>query len=110
MEYKNPYFYNRDSSIDPQYKYIDYIDIMPMYGSSVSYNSRINILQTYDNKLKIVPSSANSLEIKYNLKFLLDNAQTGNLLKTIEVAGGFKYLKFNLPRFLKECPKYFLII
>ena len=96
MEYKNPYFYNRDSSIDPQYKYIDYIDIMPIYGSSVSYNSRINILQTYDNKLKILPSSANSLEIKYNLKFLLDNTQTGNLLKTIEVAGGFKYLKFNL--------------
>ena len=26
MEYKNPYFYNRDSSIDPQYKYIDYYE------------------------------------------------------------------------------------
>lgn len=99
MAYKNPYLYNRDQSVKPEYDYIKEIYITPIYGSSVSYNSRINILQTYDNKLKILPSSANNLEIKFNFKFLLDDKNTGDLLKTIETAGGNRYLKFNIQNY-----------
>jgi hypothetical protein len=99
MAYRNPYLYNKDQSVKPEYDYIKEIYITPIYGSSVSYNSRINILETYDNRLKILPSSANNLDIKFNFKFLLDDKNTGDLLKTIETAGGNRYLKFNIENY-----------
>lgn len=97
MSYKNDFFYNRDSSIDPKYQYVDASTYSPIYGSSVSFASRLNTLETVDNTLKILPASENNLNIKYTLKFLLNETDTGNLLKTIEIAGGYRYLKFNDP-------------
>lgn len=95
MAYVNPFSYNRDSSIDSKYNYVpDLVNFKPIYGSSVSFSSRLNYLQTVDNALKILPASENNLTVKYNLKFLLNNIDTGNLLKTIEIAGGYRYLKF----------------
>lgn len=69
----------------------------PIYGSSVNYVSRLNFMQTIDNSLRAIPASENNLAISYNLKFLLTDNLIGNLLKTIEVAGGVKYLKFPDP-------------
>jgi phage-related protein len=116
MAYNNPFWYNRDVSSKASNKYdidltksnidntldefgviTDFYSFLPTYGSSVSFSSRLNYLQTVDNALKILPSSENNLTIKYNLKFLLSNDETATLLKTIEIAGGYKYLKFKDP-------------
>jgi phage-related protein len=98
MAYINPFSYNRDSSVDSKYKYVaDLSKFKPIYGSSVSFSSRLNYLQTVDNTLKILPASENNLVAKYNLKFLLADDDAGSLLKTIEIAGGYKYLKFTDP-------------
>jgi phage-related protein len=95
MAYNNPFWYSRDNSIDSKYNYVKDLTIYkPIYGSSVSFSSRLNFLQTTDNALKILPSSENNLTIKYNLKFLLDDSDSGNLLKTLELGGGYRYLKF----------------
>lgn len=95
MAYSNPFSYNRDSSVDSKYNYTsDLLRFKPIYGSSVSFSSRLNYIQTVDNALKILPASENNLTVKYNLKFLLNDADTGSLLKTIEIAGGYRYLKF----------------
>jgi phage-related protein len=98
MAYNNSFFYDRDNSVDDKYKYIyDLSSYEPVYGSSVTYNSRLNFLQTIDNSLKILPASENNLNISFNLKFLLGDQPIGDLLKTIEVAGATKYLKFKDP-------------
>jgi len=104
MAYIDPFSYNRDSSVDSQYKYVaDLSSFKPIYGSSVSFSSRLNYLQTVDNALKILPASENNLVVKYNLKFLLNDDDLGSLLKTIEVAGAYRYLKFTDPsNFYKE--------
>ena len=104
MPYNNPFFYNRDSSVDFQYQYVDDLSrFRPIYGSSVSFSSRLNYLQTVDNALKILPASENNLVVKYNLKFLLTDKDTGDLLKTIETAGAYRYLKFSDPsQFYKD--------
>ena len=95
MAYNNPYFYNRDFSVDPKYNYVYDLSIYkPIYGSSVSFESRLNYTQTVNNALKILPSSENNVSIKYNLRFFLNDLEAGNLLRTIEIAGGYKYLKF----------------
>jgi phage-related protein len=101
MAYFNPFSYNRDSSVDSKYQYdSDLSNFKPIYGSSVSFSSRLNYLQTVDNALKILPSSENNLVTKYNLKFLLTDNDTGILLKTIEIAGAYRYLKFKDPSLL----------
>lgn len=98
MAYNNPYFYNRDSSIDPKYQYIKDLSIYkPIYGSSVSFKSRLNYIQTLDNSLKVLPASENNLIVKYNLIFSLNDLDSGNLLKTIETAEATRFLKFNDP-------------
>ena len=98
MAYNNSFFYDRDNSVDDKYKYVYDLSIYkPIYGSSVNYLSRLNFLQTIDNSLKVLPASENNLNITFNLKFLLDDDSVGNLLKTIEVAQGTKYLKFSDP-------------
>lgn len=95
MAYNNPFWYNRDSSVSSEYKYdLDLSNFRPVYGSSVNFTSRLNYLQTVDNTLKIIPASENNLTVKYNLNFLLNDNDTGSLLKTIEIAGGYRYLKF----------------
>ena len=70
---------------------------LPIYGTSINYSSRLNFLQTIDNSLKALPASENNLTVSYNLKFLLDDNSVGHLLKTIEIAGGTKYLIFADP-------------
>lgn len=106
MAYNNPYFYNRDSSIDSIYNYVNDLSIYkPVYGSSVEFKSRYNFIQTVDNTLKILPSSENNLIATYNLIFYLNNTDSGNLLKTIETGGGVKPLKFYDPSGMY---KYFL--
>jgi phage-related protein len=98
MAYNNPFLYNRDQSISNQYNYIEDLSIYkPVYSSSVNFSSRLNFLKTTDNSLKILPASENNLRIEFNLKFLLNEEMTGNLLKTIEIAGAFKVLKFYDP-------------
>ena len=98
----NPYkhYYPWGSSVSEQrhgatkYPQNPYI---PIYGSSVTFKSKLNFLETVDNELRILPASSNNLIAVYNLKFLLDDACLGNLLKTIEAAAGTKYLKFSDP-------------
>jgi hypothetical protein len=98
MAYNNPFFYNRDSSIDSVYEYVKDLSIYkPIYGSSVNFKSRYNFIQTVDNTLKILPASENNLTVVYNLIFLLNDLETGNLIKTVEVAGATKPLKFYDP-------------
>ena len=70
---------------------------IPIYGSSVEFESRLNILETTNNNKKILPNSENNLIVTYNLKFLLDDSCLGNILKTIEIAAGVKLLKFSDP-------------
>lgn len=95
MPIYNPFIYNRDLSISEEYDYIDMMEFTaPIYGSSVSFASRLNRLETINNTLKILPASENSLVIKYFLKYILTDKECGDLLKTIEVAGGYRYLKF----------------
>jgi hypothetical protein len=98
MAYNNPFLYNRDSSVSDSYTYINDLSVYkPIYGSSVSFSSRLNFLETVDNSLKILPASENNITINYSFKFLLNDNDAGNLLKTIEVAGGYKNLKFKDP-------------
>ena len=95
MAYNNPFSYNRDSSIKDEYAYVNDLSIYkPIYGSSVSFTSRLNFLETVDNSLKILPVSENNISVNYSFKFLLNDLDAGNLLKTIEVAGGYKHIKF----------------
>jgi phage-related protein len=54
-------------------------------------------LQAVDNSIKAQPNSENNLIAKFNLKFLLSDTVTGQLLKAIEIASGNKYLRFNDP-------------
>ena len=91
----NPFVYSRNLSIDKIYSIIDVFSLYPIYGSSVTFSSRNNFLQTIDNSIKVQPNSENNLILKFNLKFLLNDVDTGSLLKTIEVAKGTRYLKFN---------------
>jgi phage-related protein len=98
MAYNNPFLYNRDSSVKDSYNYINDLSIYkPIYGSSVSFVSRLNSLETVDNSLKILPSSENNISINFMLRFMLNDEDTGNLLKTIEIAGGYKQIKFTDP-------------
>jgi len=98
MAYSNPFFYNRDRSSDAKYFYLnDLSSYKPIYGSSVSFSSRLNFIQTIDNSLKILPASENNLNVRYNLLFMLNDVDSGNLLATIEVAGANRYLKFKDP-------------
>ena len=91
-KYNNPFIYNRDSSISNSYNYIDMMEfVAPIYGSSVSFFSRLNELKTINNTLKVLPCSENNLVIKYNLKYILTDIECGNLLKTIERFNSFKY-------------------
>lgn len=96
MAYNNPFLYNRDSSFKDSYSYVNDLSIYkPIYGSSVSFTSRLNFLETVDNSLKILPSSENSISINYSFRFLLNDQDAGNLLKTVEIAGGYKHIKFH---------------
>jgi phage-related protein len=98
MAYRNDYFYNRDSSVDKKYSYVNDLSIYkPIYGSSVDFISRLNFLETVDNSLKILPSSENNLTANYNFIFLLNDQELGKMLRTIEVAGGYRHLKFTDP-------------
>lgn len=95
MAYNNKFFYSRSSSIDSKYKYVlDLSEFKPIYGSSVLFKSRLNFSQTYDNSLRASPSSENNITTLFKLIFLLNDDDCGRLLKTIEVAGGYKFLKF----------------
>lgn len=94
---KNPFTYNRNLNIDDSYFTINLTQLKPIYGSSVNFSSRVSFLQTANNGIRIQPNSENNLIVKFNLKFLLNDEITGRLLKTIEVAGGNRYLKFNDP-------------
>ncbi len=94
------YIYSRDLSISSSYTYQQDLSIYkPIYGSSVSFSSKVSSLPMIDNSLKVQPNSENNLTVKFNLKFLLNDLMTGNLLKTIEIAGGTRYLKFIDPSF-----------
>lgn len=68
--------------------------IKPIYGSSVSFKSRLNYLETSDNSLKIVPSSENNLIIKFNFKYLLNDLSLFSFLKEIQNAEGYRNLNF----------------
>jgi len=78
---------NTDANLD-----IDLIK--PIYGSSVSFNSRLNYLPAADNSLKLLPSSENSLVSKFNFKYLLSDDVLKTFLYKIENAEGYKNLKF----------------
>jgi phage-related protein len=96
--YQNPYFYNRDFSVDSSYVYVnDLSKFKAVYGSSVSFSSRLNYMQTIDNSIKVIPASENNIVVKYNLIFLLNNQLTGELLKSIEAAQAHKFLVFKDP-------------
>lgn len=94
---KNPFIYTRNLNIDSSYLPIDLTKLKPIYGSSATFSSRVNFLKTVDNGIRVQPNSENNLVVKFNLKFLLNDQDTGSLLKTIEIAGGNRYLKFNDP-------------
>ena len=68
--------------------------IKPIYGSSVSFNSRLNYLPTSDNSLKLLPSSENNLVSKFNFKYLLNDSTLKTFLHKIENAEGSKNLEF----------------
>lgn len=100
MEYKDPYFYNRDNSVKSDFVYqtglastgVDNV-YRPIYGSSVQYSSKLNFFESTNNSLKALPASENNLTAIYSLKYLLTESEAGNLLRTIETAGGYKFLK-----------------
>jgi phage-related protein len=104
MAYNDLYFYNRDNSVKSDFVYqtglastgSDNI-YKPTYGSSVQYTSKLNFFESTNNSLKALPASENNLTATYNLKFLLTENDAGNLLKTVETAGGYKFLNFNDP-------------
>lgn len=98
LGYLNPFFYGKDFSVSNDYIYInDLSSFKPIYGSSVSFLSRVNILNTIDNSLKVIPASENNVVATFNFKFLLNDKDSGNLLKTIEAGAGYKFLKFKDP-------------
>lgn len=94
MAYYNPFVYNRDNSVAKNNVTKDLTDFKSLYGSSVSFTSRLNFIETVDNALKILPNSENNLSVMYNLKFLMSDDEVSSILKLIEVGGGYKYLKF----------------
>lgn len=81
------------------YSAIDYEfnSIKPIYGSSVSFNSRLNYLQTADNSLKLLPSSENNLVTKFNFKYLINDYNLKLLLSIIENAEASRNLQFSDP-------------
>jgi hypothetical protein len=93
MAYYNPFIYNRDNSTSSDTP-ADLTLFKSLYGSSVSYFSRLNFIETVDNSMKILPNSENNLNVKYNLKFYLSESDLSNFLRAIEIAGAYKFLKF----------------
>jgi hypothetical protein len=93
MAYYNPFLYNKDNSANSN-SIVDLMNYKSLYGTSVSFVSRLNYIETTDNTMKILPNSENNLSVKYNLKFNLEDFDLSNFFRTIEVAGGFRYLKF----------------
>lgn len=90
------FFYNRNVSVVAQ-DYLNTYDLSiykPIYGSSVNFASRINIMSTIDNSIRLMPNSENNISVKYNLKFILTDAELSNLIYIIEISKGYKVLKF----------------
>lgn len=77
-------FYNRDSNIK-----LDIVDQInqsdslssyytPVYGSRVTFESRINSYETSDGYYNNIPLSINNLKAKFDLRFDLDELESQN--------------------------------
>lgn len=96
-------FYNRDSNIK-----LDIVDQInqsdslssyytPVYGSRVTFESRINSYETSDGYYNNIPLSINNLKAKFDLRFDLDELESQKLIDFIEIKQGVRAFEISDP-------------
>lgn len=91
-------FYNRDSNISGVTAEADYADLSltPNYGSRVSFKSKRFIYEVDDFQINSIPSSMNSLEVQYDVRYDLNETNTKKLAAFIESKNGNQLFEFNI--------------
>lgn len=91
-------FYNRDSNISGVTIEADYADLnlTPVYGSKASFKSKNFRYEVDDFQINSIPSSMNSLEAQYDVRYDLNEANTQKLAAFIESKNGNQLFEFNI--------------
>jgi len=91
-------FYNRDSNISGVTIETDYADLnlTPVYGSRVSFKSKNFRYEVDDFQINSIPSSMNSLEAQYDVRYDLNETNTQKLDAFIESKNGNQLFEFNI--------------
>jgi len=91
-------FYNRDSNISGVTIQSDYsgLSLTPVYGSKASFKSKNFIYEVDDFQINSIPSSMNSLEVQYDVRYDLNEANTQKLAAFIESKNGNQLFEFNI--------------
>jgi len=91
-------FYNRDSNISGVTIETDYADLnlTPVYGSRVSFKSKNFRYEVDDFQINSIPSSMNSLEAQYDVRYDLNETNTQKLAAFIESKNGNQLFEFNI--------------
>jgi phage-related protein len=94
-------FYNRDSNI--KLNLSDKIDdsdslssyYTPVYGSRVTFESRLNSYETTDGYYNTIPLSINNLKATFDLRFDLNEFESQRLIDFIESKQGIRAFEFS---------------
>jgi len=94
-------FYNRDSNI--KLNLSDKIDdsdslssyYTPVYGSRVTFESRLNSYETTDGYYNVIPLSINNLKATFDLRFDLNEFESQRLIDFIESKQGIRAFEFS---------------
>ena len=96
-------FYNRDSNIklSPTDQFVD-LDALsayytPVYGSRVTFESRLNSYETSDGYFNTIPLSINNLKAKFDLRFDLNELESQRLINFIEMRQGVRAFEISDP-------------
>ena len=96
-------FYNRDSNIKlsptDQFNNLETLSAYytPVYGSKVTFDSRLNSYETSDGYFNTIPLSINNLKAKFDLRFDLDELESQKLINFIEMKQGIRSFEISDP-------------
>ena len=91
-------FYNRDENISGIVVESDYdnLNLTPVYGSKVSFQSRAFLYEVDDYQINMIPFSMNSLEAKYEVRYDLNETNARKLAAFIESKNGTEMFEVNI--------------
>ena len=68
--------------------------LTPVYGSQVSFSSKINSYQTDDHYYNLIPMSVNSLSADFQLRYDVSEVNARGLANFFESKSGYKTFEF----------------